>query len=486
MRTASSLRHLIFLALALAGTSRHAEAQFVTNQAADRVLGWNSFTDSGDPLAATGYGVPASVAVDPNTGKVFVSDSNKHRILRYPANPASGTPPEAVFGQADLDGIQPNRGNPSPSADSFNAPTGIFVDTVGTLWVADTANHRVLAFFSAFATPSEIPDVFEADIVIGQPDFVTATAGTSSTTMNRPVDLHVDYPNKRLWVADRQNLRVVRFDNVYAPGPAAGEADGVLGQPDLDSSVSGSTGPHYFNPTAICLDPSGTLWVGDSGNNRILGFLSPETLPADEFSDADRVLGQPDFTSSGGDPSARRFNYPASLRCLPDGSLFVLDSLRRVLLFPASALGANFPAASLVLGQPNFDATESGRTPRRFDGPSGLGLDSDGNLWVTDPGSLRVLRFQRPDTARPSVRINGRKRLTVRTRRVLVRGSAADDRRLAGVFVSATRSPARRASGTSSWRMTVTLKSRRTLVRAEARDHAGNRSAPASIAVQRR
>ncbi|GAB4210766.1 MAG: hypothetical protein OHK0022_44400 [Roseiflexaceae bacterium] len=47
---------------------------------------------------------PSSIAVDPASGKVFVSDTNNHRVLRYTGTAAltNGADAEAMLGQSDF------------------------------------------------------------------------------------------------------------------------------------------------------------------------------------------------------------------------------------------------------------------------------------------------------------------------------------------------------------------------------------------------
>jgi len=199
--------------------------------------------------------------------------------------------------------------------------------------------------------------------------------------LNGPSAVHVDYglAVQRLWVADRQNRRVLRFEDVYSANLAeAREADGVLGQPDFDGVVSGSTDEYKFNPSGIALDSqNGILWVADGDRHRVLGFSNPGSKP--DFGEADFVIGQPDFESDGSGHSASGLQAPLDLRSLPDGRLCVLDQHRRLLLFPASALASPLPGASVVLGQSAFTGSESGTGPRRLASAGSLGVDGDGN-----------------------------------------------------------------------------------------------------------
>ena len=68
-----------------------------------------------------------------------------------------------------------------------------------------------------------------AEAVLGQPDFISSGVALTQNGMNQPNGIFVDAAG-RLWVAERGNNRVTRFDKAAAKANGAA-ADGVLGQP---------------------------------------------------------------------------------------------------------------------------------------------------------------------------------------------------------------------------------------------------------------
>ena len=83
-------------------------------------------------------------------------------------------------------------------------------------------------------------------------------------------------------------------------------------------------------------------------------------------------------------------------------SVYVADTgNNRVLGFHNAAAVANGQKADLVIGQPDFGTTIAagpGRTSATtgLAAPTGLVVDSSGNLYVVDSGNNRILRFPRP------------------------------------------------------------------------------------------
>jgi len=120
----------------------------------------------------------------------------------------------------------------------------------------------------------------------------------------------------------------------------------VIGQLNLNvNSLAPNLvdGRKLNSPGAVAIDTSASppiLYVSDSGNNRILAWRNASQF--ENGANADKVIGQPDFFST-----------------FPQG--------------------------------PGRGVFSTGLT-----GPSGLTVDSAGNLYVADSGNNRVLRFPKP------------------------------------------------------------------------------------------
>ncbi len=154
------------------------------------------------------------------------------------------------------------------------------MDRADNLYVADSANHRILIFLDPAGTDAT------ADRVLGQGGAFTTgvvnSRGLNAASLNYPYGLAVDGA-ENLFVADTDNNRVLRFDT---PLTSDLVADGVYGQNGSFTTNQPSTarttaqpqsGPSQGNlnqPVAVGLDANGDLFVVDTGNNRVLAFRS--------------------------------------------------------------------------------------------------------------------------------------------------------------------------------------------------------------------
>ncbi|MBX3225300.1 MAG: hypothetical protein KF795_32645 [Labilithrix sp.] len=391
-----------------------------TNARATVVLGQpdaTSFVPNVDQVkpSATTLSGPAGVAMTAN--HLVVADTENHRVLVWtPVPTATATPASYVLGQADFTGRRPNRGRvdadgdgySDADADGFFAPTGVATD--GThLFVADRLNHRVLVW-SDLAT---ITNGKPADAVIGQATFaaVRANRGTGYTPtidgFSFPTGVTLD--GNTLWVADTENNRVVRWDDVLStPVPSV-----VLGQPDGSSLTNPNAYPESSTASGFPLYPATTdasvlrprsvvvsgqrVFVSETDSNRVHLFEHDGAAYT-----AAGQLGQPSATSSttnAGGVGAASLAAPSGL-AIAGSHLFVADSANhRVLSFAASA--SSVAAATRVLGQMSFvghgfdrslPATGGGATR-----PRGMFL-SQGELLVAERSRHRVVIHELPLT----------------------------------------------------------------------------------------
>ncbi len=349
---------------------------------ADAVLGQPDFVSYG-PVSQYGMDSPDGVAVDPTTGKVFVADYNNNRVLRFAGveNLSSGSPAEAVLGQPDFSNTRW-----ATTQNGMYNPVGVAVDSSGTLWVADQVNNRVLRFDHA----ANKANGANADGVLGQPNFGTSSLVTTQNGMADPSAVAVD-SGGTLWVADLTNHRVLRFDNAASKTNGA-NADAVLGQTDFVSSSTATSQNGMSGPVGLAVDNSGNLWIADRFNDRVLRFDNAASKA--NGANADAVLGQTDFVSNGAATTQNRMYWPTGLAMDSSGTLWVADQRNnRVLRFANAASKANGANADAVLGQTDFVSSGFATTQSGMYWPSGLAVDNNGTLWVADQQNSRVLSF---------------------------------------------------------------------------------------------
>ncbi len=346
------------------------------------------FSKGADQWDARRSFTAGGIAVDPTTGKVFISDTIGHRVLRYPATVntdtilANATEAEAVLGQVDLFATGLGSG-----AAGLNTPLGLAFDSLGNLYVADSGNHRIVRFTDA----SIVDSGNNINGVLGQATAFTNTAGNGPAQLNDPHSIVIF--GSYLAVADTGNHRVQvfhDFPNQFA-GASVSQSYGT-GSQGISSTVMNQPSGVAISSYGTVLMPRLRLWVADRGNNRVLRFDELDGNPVINGrtydKTADGVLGQTSFTTDTRGDTRSASNLSA-LSVLTSGTqLFVGDRVfSRVLRFDNAGALANGAAASGVLGQSSFTSQDSP--------VSGTGVALAGaRLWTT--AGTSAARFDAP------------------------------------------------------------------------------------------
>ncbi len=261
-------------------------AGVVTTLAGAAGLGGNA---DGTGTAAR-FNHPTGVAVDP-TGNVLVADTDNNAIRRI--DPAGVVTTVAGFGGPGLvDG-------PVATA-KFNGPSGLAVDSAGTIYVADTLNYQIRTIspegvVSALLSNSGKPAGFNGpqgllldrrghllvvdtvscrirsvDLATGvvstvagfQGGFGSTDGDVSQALINAPCAITMDGQGD-IYVADTDNDTIRRITPAGAVTTVAGRAGAAGGADGVGADA------RFNHPTGIAADPAGNLYVADTDNHTI-------------------------------------------------------------------------------------------------------------------------------------------------------------------------------------------------------------------------
>jgi len=348
-----------------------------TGQYSNLVIGQRTFTTLLSGTGQRSLTNPYDVAFD-SSGNLWVSDANNSRVLEYKPPFSTGMLASLVLGQAKYVGLNPIVEEPPPPAQNNLAePAGLAFDPSGNLWVADLLNSRVLEYKPPFSTG------MNASLVIGQANFTSNVGKATQTTLYNPFGIAFDRSGN-LWVADYLNSRVLEYSRPFSTGMGASL---VVGQTNFTAGAQAASQTGLFDATGVSFDPSGNLWIADTGNSRVLEYKPPFStgMPASI------VVGESGFnTTIGVDPRTRLY-YPISLGFDQAGNLWVADEINRILGYsPPFNIGMS---TSVVIGQPDLRTLVPHLTQSSLRAPTGLAFDPSGNLWVADTFNSRILEY---------------------------------------------------------------------------------------------
>ena len=232
-------------------------------------------------------------------------------------------------------------GRPGRNPGEFNGPRGIAVGPDGSVYVADSLNHRVQKF--------DPTGRFLAQV---------GSQGSGFGQFQEPWGVAVG-PDGSVYVADTWNHRVQKFDPNLRFVTAWGEF--AAAGPDPQAAPG-----KFYGPRDIAVDGSGRVFVTDTGNKRVQVF-GPD--------------GQYLLAFGGPGTAPGRFEEPVGLKFDLSGQLWVADTWnRRLQVFDADLR----PLAQIPV--PGWAGTGILNKPY-------LAAAPDGSVWVTDPEGGRLLRL---------------------------------------------------------------------------------------------
>jgi uncharacterized protein (TIGR03437 family) len=364
---------------------------------------------------------PTSVAIDAG-GNVYISDSYG-RVLRYLGPIPSGS---VGISATRILGIGISFGQaPLPVVNQYQLSSvsmGLMI-LGNNLYVADPGNNRIVKYDTPDKWPA--PGTLQGTdtnqfsppmiAVIGQNNLNSGKANKAqpepdATTFSGP--LGAAFLGTDLWVADVNNNRVLSLPQQSGQYVAATRLVGQLDFPFFARNLIEGKEVNFNNSTpaafsGIAIDKSSNpphLYVADPYNNRILGFNDARNIQIGQKGDL--VIGQTDFyralingkTNDPQLPNQVGLNHPTGVVVDSKGNLYVADTGNgRVLRFPAPF---NQPSGAqqlpnLVLGQPDFSSQNTDVSIQNMSAPAGLVLFSDGSLGVSDFNHNRVLIFKK-------------------------------------------------------------------------------------------
>ncbi|MCK4670072.1 MAG: hypothetical protein KAT43_02620 [Nanoarchaeota archaeon] len=164
-----------------------------------------------------------------------------------------------------FDGWQQSYVPSSGSSDykSFSGCNGTFVDSNGNIYVADFANHRVSKWDSNGNSLGWIGGGSD-----GWKTTSGASSGTDYQSFNYPTGVFVDSNGSNIYVSERDNHRISKWDS---NGNAVGWIGGASNNWQIGSapSVQNSDYQSFGFPMGVHVDSSGNIYVADWFNNRI-------------------------------------------------------------------------------------------------------------------------------------------------------------------------------------------------------------------------
>lgn len=378
-------------------------------------LGVAAYAGDGLHASLASLSEPDGLAVAPD-GSLLIADSGNHVVRRI--DPSGTITTIAGIG---LPGAGPDHISARLSA--LNRPSSVLVTQDGSIYIADTFNHRVRRINSDGSIITVAGNL--------SPGFSGDGGPAHQASLRFPETLAMS--SSGLLIGDSLNRRVRLVDSAGVISTVAGNGSKGLsgdGGPALSAAISGVSGMvalddgafifsdatnnrirrvardgiidafagsgeatfvgdglhatdvPLLSPTDAVKLPNGDLLIVEAAGHRVRA-VSAGTGVISTFAGS----GVKGFNGDGGAASAARLASPSRLAVGPDGSVYISDSnnnrVRRV------DLSGNI---TTVAGGGSFVSASVTATSASLLMPSGIDFDEDGNLYIADAGRHRIVK----------------------------------------------------------------------------------------------
>ena len=252
-------------------------------------------------------------------------------------------------------------GGPAVSA-QFSSPEGLAVDSAGNLYIADTYNFRVRKVSHGVITT-----------VAGNGTYGTSgDHGPATSAQLGATAVAVDSAGD-LYICDTGDNLIREVSNGVIT-TAAGT--GMLGG-------TGDNGPatsaQFNQPQGVAVDSAGNLYIADTGNG-FIRKVSNGVITTVAGS------GGPGFIGDNGPATSALLYFPEGVAVDSAGTLYIADSanqrIRKVSNGVITTVAGN--------GTQGFSGDNGPATSAELNFPSGVAVDSAGNLYIPEPNNSRI------------------------------------------------------------------------------------------------
>jgi hypothetical protein len=258
-------------------------------------------------------------------------------------------------------------GGPANQASLYH-PESVAVDASGNVFIADYFNNRIREIVKA---TGNIITVAGTGVASYSGDGGPAT----SAQLSYPAAVAVD-ASGNLFIADDNRVREVvqatgNIITVAGNGTATDSGDGGL------ATAAGIAGIQ-----AIALDASGDIFIADGGNR------VREVLQSTGNIVTIAGTGTAGFSGDGGPATAAMLNSPRGVAVDANGNVFIADANNERVREVVHATGNIITIAGATLS--GFSGDGGLATAARLYDPTGLAVDSYGDLFIADQNNQRI------------------------------------------------------------------------------------------------
>ena len=315
----------------------------VTNGVITTVAGGGSSLGDNGPAISAHLNGPAGVAVD-SAGNVYIADTNNSRIRQVTTGVITTVAGNGTAGFSGDNG-------PATSAE-LSYPSGVAVDLIGNIYVADTDNGRVRKVADGVITSASIA------YLAGSSGIAVDSAGN-------------------VYVADKIGSSILKVTNGMITTVAGNGTLGFSGDngPAIDAELS--------LPSGVAVDSAGDIFIADSENNRIRKVTNGViTTVAGDGANSNGSIGD------NGPAINAELAYPTGVAVDSAGDIFIADDENNRIRKVTNGVITTVAGGGLSFGD------GGPATSAQLSYPFGVAVDSAGNVYIADSENNRIRLLQ--------------------------------------------------------------------------------------------
>ena len=333
------------------------------------------YSGDGGPAINAQLNGPQGLALD-SSGNLYICDSLNNRVRIV--NTAGVISTFAGTGQSVLGGGAYIYGDGGLAINAFmSLPSGVFVDSNGNVFIADTGDNLIRK-----VTPNGIINTVAGDGYAGYfGDLTPSTVSGGAPSGNSAIFAQLHTPED-VWVDSSGNIYIADSTNaaireVYANNGLINTIVGYQGGDGYagDGSVATSSSVAIFAPFSVAVDSSGNLYFAEEGDSRIRKVTGSTQI-------INTIVGNgtAGFAGDGGQATSAQLNFPTGIALDSSGNLYIADSLNlRIRKFSGGTLSTI--AGNGVL---SYSGDGGPATGAQLNDPQAVAVDAAGNLYIAD------------------------------------------------------------------------------------------------------
>jgi RHS repeat-associated protein len=344
--------------------------------------GYGGFSGDGGPALEAELNLPGGIAVGPD-GSIYIADTGNHRIRRIDRN--------GIITTVAGDGSYRHSGDGKPAVDaSLNSPSDVAVGPDGSLYIADTENSRIRR-----VSPNGIITTVAG---IGPRGFSGDGGPATKAQLNLPRGIAIG-SDGCLYIADTINHRIRRVGTDGIITTVAGTGfHGYQGDGGL------ATKAQLNMPEDVTVGLDGRLYIADTENHCI------RQVSAGGIITTVAGNGTAGYTGDGALPTEAQISNPMGVAVGPDGSLYIAQPLNNCIRGLVQPLPGSIDLDLIIPSEDGSELyifDESGRHKRTVNAITGSDIfsftyDEQGRLISIEDAFTNLTRIERDEQGHPT------------------------------------------------------------------------------------